>query len=119
MKWLWVAITVTSGTIGDLLSAHGMSQHGVHEFSPSMMRRTLRFIFSHRSVVLGIIANATSFISFMALLSISPLNFAVPATALGYILRTVLAKIFLHEQIGAKRWAGAFLVAIGVILIAL
>jgi len=120
MTWPWVAITIVSGSIGDLLSAHGMAQHGVLEnFSPSMLRRMLRFIFSHRSMVLGIVSNATCFVSFIVLLSLSTLNFAVPVTALGYILRTVLAKIYLHEYIGAKRWAGALLVAVGVILVAL
>lgn len=120
MKWLWLVITVISGSIGDLLSAYGMAQHGVvRDFSPSMLKRLLGFIFSHRIIIAGIVANAISFISFIALLSLTPLSFAVPVTALGYILRTVLAKVYLHEYVGAKRWAGAFLVAIGVILIAL
>lgn len=120
MKWLWIAITVASGSLGDVLSAYGMSQYGVvHDFSPSRMRRLLGFIVSHRSLVLGIISNAVSFISFMVLLSLAPLSFAVPITALGYIVRTVLAKIYLHEYVGAKRWAGAILVAAGVILVAL
>jgi transporter family protein len=120
MTWLWVAITVITGSAGDLLSAHGMAQHGVIEgFTPSVAGRVLRFIFSHKSVVAGIVANAVSFISFLALLSVSDLNFAVPATALGYIVRTVFAKTYLHEKIGPRRWAGAMLVAAGVILVSL
>lgn len=120
MKWVWVAGTVISGSVGDLLSAYGMSHYGeIPGFTPSVIRRILVFIVSHRSVVLGIAANAISFVSFMALLSIAPLTFAVPVTGVGYILRTMLAKIFLHESIGAKRWAGVVLVAVGVVLIAL
>jgi uncharacterized membrane protein len=120
MKWLLVIITVISGSIGDLLSAHGMAQHGVMKsLSPSMMKRFFHFVFTHRSIVIGIVANAVSFISFVGLLTVSPLSFAVPVTALGYILRIVLARIFLHEYIGGKRWLGAVLVAAGVILISL
>lgn len=120
MKWTWVAMAVLSGSLGDLLSAHGMAQHGVlPDFNPSTMGRMLRFVFSHRSLLLGIVANAVSFISFAALLSVSTLNFAVPISALGYIVRTVFARIYLHECVDAKRWAGVFLVMTGVILIAL
>ena len=119
MIWFWVAVTVVSGSLGDLLSARGMARHGeIEHFRPSGVRRVLRYILTHRTVMAGIAANAVSFISFMALLSLADLSFAVPVTALGYILRTALARIYLREYVSAKRWAGAILVALGVLLVA-
>lgn len=119
MKWVWLAITVLSGTVGDLASAKGMAAHGeIEHFGPERLARLMRYIFTHRLILSGIVANALSFFSFMALLSVSDLSFAVPATASSYILKTALAEWYLEERVTARRWAGAVLVAVGVFLIA-
>jgi uncharacterized membrane protein len=68
-------------------------------------------------VLAGIGSNAVSFIGFLALLSVAPLSFAVPATALSYVLKTALAQVYLREVVTRKRWIGTMLVAIGIILI--
>jgi bacterial/archaeal transporter family protein len=120
MKWLWVAVTVISGTIGDVLCARGMALHGeADDFRPSGIARILRYIVTHRIVVAGIAGDAISFFSFLALLSVTELNFAVPATALSYVFKTALAKWYLREQVTLSRWAGALLVAFGIVLISL
>jgi uncharacterized membrane protein len=118
--WVWVAITVVSGAVGDVVSAWGMAQEGAQTGykSPGIAGR-LRFIFTHPAVVGGIACNAVSFVSFIALLSVSDLTFAVPVTASGYILRTLMAKFVLREYVNWERWAGVVLVAVGVLLIAL
>jgi uncharacterized membrane protein len=119
VKWLWLAVTVLSGTAGDLVSAKGMAAHGeVEHFGPERLARLMRYIFTHRLILAGIVANAVSFFSFMALLSMADLSFAVPATAAGYILKTALAEWYLGERVTARRWTGAILVALGVFLIA-
>ncbi len=120
MKWIWLAITVLSGTVGDLVSAKGMTAHGeVEHFGPERLARLMRYIFTHRLILAGIVANALAFFSFMALLSVAELSFAVPATALSYILKTGLAEWYLDERVTPRRWAGAVLVALGVFLIAI
>jgi transporter family protein len=62
---------------------------------------------------------AVSFFALMALLSITNLSFAVPATAFSYVLETALAKYILKEHIGWRRWAGTSLVGCGVLLVSL
>jgi uncharacterized membrane protein len=42
------------------------------------------------------------------------LSFIVPATSFGYVLNVACAKYFLNEQVSLKRWAGAFIICIGV-----
>jgi uncharacterized membrane protein len=118
MRWMWLAVSVISGTMGDLLSAKGMAVHGeIQDFGPRGMARVLRYITTHPLVVAGIAINAVSFFSFLALLSVAELNFAVPATALSYILKTVLAARYLGECVLAHRWVGAVLVMVGMVLI--
>ena len=42
---------------------------------------------------------------------------ALPMQALNYVLVAILAKYILNEQISLLRWAGIFLVCVGVIMI--
>jgi drug/metabolite transporter (DMT)-like permease len=62
---------------------------------------------------------AISFFAFLQLLKIADLSFAVPATAATYVVETTLAKLVLKEQVRWQRWAGACLVAAGVLLLSL
>jgi bacterial/archaeal transporter family protein len=118
MKWVWVAVTVISGTTGDLLCAKGMAIYGdIEDFGAHSITQILRHMTTHPLVVAGITSNAVSFFSFLALLSVAELNFAVPATALNYILKTVLAASYLGESVLAHRWLGSVLVMVGIVLI--
>ena len=62
---------------------------------------------------------AVSFFAYMGLLTVSELSFAVPATAITYVLETVLARFLLKEQVNGLRWVGASLVICGVALVSL
>jgi drug/metabolite transporter (DMT)-like permease len=120
MRWVWLAISVSSGTIGDLWSAKGMAIHGeIDDFGPHGLARIMRYILTHRLLIVGIVGNAVSFFSLMALLSVSELSFAVPASAMSYILKTALARWYLSEDVTVRRWLGAACVAIGIALISM
>jgi drug/metabolite transporter (DMT)-like permease len=60
-----------------------------------------------------------SFFAFMKLLSMTDLSFAVPVSAVTYVMETVLAKYLLKERVSGLRWAGAALVICGVTLVSL
>jgi drug/metabolite transporter (DMT)-like permease len=64
-------------------------------------------------VVLGIVMQIVWLLARMSLLGVADLSFVLPVTATGYILTTVLGKIFLGEQVSAQRWAGAILIFLG------
>lgn len=118
MTWMWVFITVIASTAGDVLSAKGMTLHGeIEDFGPHGIVRVVRYILTHKLVVTGIVCNAISFFAFVALLRTAELSFAVPATALSYIFKTLLARWYLNEEIHWQRWAGILLITLGVILI--
>jgi drug/metabolite transporter (DMT)-like permease len=104
MKWLLVALIAGSTTAGEVLQAAGMRRHGeIHDFRPGAIGRALSALARNR----------------LKLLSISDLSFAVPASAITYVMETVLAKYVLKENVSGLRWAGASLVICGVALVSL
>lgn len=112
MRWLLVAAIVGATTAGDLLQSFEMKRH-----KQSSLAQTVGFL--HRPLLLmSIVCMAISFFSFMALLRIADLSFAVPATAATVVVETILARLVLKERVDGQRWAGAVLVALGVALLA-
>lgn len=112
MRWLLVAAIVGSTTAGDLLQSFEMKRHKQSSLAETvgLLRRPI--------LMLSIACMAISFFSFMALLRIADLSFAVPATAATVVVETVLARLVLKERVDRRRWAGAVLVAVGVALLA-
>ena len=119
MKWTLVAVIVAATTVGDVLKALGMKQHGeIHEFHLGAFGRLLAVLSRNKTIIASVGCMAVSFFAFMALVSIADLSFAVPATAITYVLETILARWVLKEHISWVRWTGAYLVACGVALLA-
>ncbi|MGH9558240.1 MAG: EamA family transporter [Bryobacteraceae bacterium] len=114
MKWFLLGIMVIATVVSDLLQSYHMKRAGGQSMGA---RGLLRTVARNGYLVLSIACLAFSFFSFMALVQSEPLSFAVPASAAGFILETALARIALKEQLGFRRYAGAFLVLIGVVLI--
>jgi drug/metabolite transporter (DMT)-like permease len=120
MKWIWIAIIVGATTVGEVLQAMGMRRHGeIRDFRPGAIGRAMAVLAQNRFVIGSVVAMAVSFFAYMGLLTIADLSFAVPATAVTYVLETVLAKYVLKEQVNWLRWAGASLVVCGVALVSL
>ena len=120
MRWLFIAIIVGATTVGEVLQAAGMRRHGeIRDFRPGAIGRALAVLARNRFVIGSVVAMAVSFFAYLGLLTISELSFAVPATAITYVLETVLAKYVLKEQVNWLRWAGASLVICGVALVSL
>jgi drug/metabolite transporter (DMT)-like permease len=120
MKWALISVIVAATTIGEVLQAMGMRRHGeIRDFRPGAIGRAMALLARNRYVVGSIVAMAVSFFAYLGLLTASDLSFAVPATAVTYVLETVLAKYLLKEHITWLRWAGASLVICGVVLVSL
>ena len=120
MKWLLVAIMVGATTAGEVLQAMGMRRHGeIRDFRPGALGRALAMMARNRFVIGSVLCMAASFFAFMKLLAATELSFAVPVSAVTYVLETVLAKYLLKEHVTWRRWAGASLVVCGVALVSL
>jgi drug/metabolite transporter (DMT)-like permease len=117
---MFIAIIVASTTIGEVLQAMGMRRHGeIRDFRPGAIGRAVAVLARNRFVIGSVAAMAVSFFAYMGLLTIADLSFAVPATAVTYVLETVLARYVLKEHVNWLRWAGASLVICGVALVSL
>jgi len=79
--------------------------------------RMLGRIVRNPFVLGGVAALTAGFFAMMSLLSIADVSFSVPATAVSYVLETLLAKYILKEDVGVRRWVAATLVACGVALL--
>ena len=120
MRWVYIAVIVGATTMGEVLQAMGMRRHGeIRDFRPGALGRAAATLARSWIIVAAVAAMAVSFFAYMALLTIADLSFAVPATAVTYVLETVLAKYLLKERVGWVRWAGASLVICGVALVSL
>ena len=120
MKWLLVAIIVAATSAGEVLQAAGMKRHGeISDFRPGALGRVVYTISRNALIVLSVAMMAISFFAFMALVSVADLSFAVPATAVSYVLETILAKTVLKEDVGWRRCTGALLVCAGVAMLSL
>ena len=118
MIWLLLAVMVTGTVLGDVLQSHEMKQTGAHRPDARGLLALVQHIGKRGPLLLAIISMAISFFAFMALLQRAPMSFAVPASAATFVVETILARFFLGETVGRRRWAGTLLVACGVLLLA-
>ena len=120
MKFLLIAIIVAATTVGEVMQALAMRRHGeIRDFCPGALGRAMTLLARNRYVIGSVAAMAVSFFAYLGLLTVSDLSFGVPATAITYVLETVLARYVLRERVTWLRWTGAVLVVCGVALVAL
>jgi drug/metabolite transporter (DMT)-like permease len=72
---------------------------------------------SNPYLLTGIALEALFFGILLVLLSRTDVSFVWPLTALGFVLTTLSAKYFLHEDVSGVRWAGVLLIVVGAGLI--
>ena len=110
-KYLVLAGVTLFAAIGDTFLARGMkdvgnvSLHGLPDLVFSVLNPW---------VALGILFLLGFFAAYMTALSWADLTYVLPATSLGYVLLTLIAKFFLHEQVTTLRWLGVGLISAGV-----
>ena len=110
-KYLVLAGVTLCASIGDSLLSRGMKQLGnisLHHLSDLILAVV------NPSVALGILLLLGFFASYMTALSWADLTYVLPATSLGYVLLTLIAKFFLHETVTTSRWIGVLLISAGV-----
>jgi drug/metabolite transporter (DMT)-like permease len=110
-KNLVLAGVTLFGATGDCLLSHGMKQVG--NISPQRLQDVILTILNPW-VALGILFLLAFFAAYMTVLSWADLTYVLPATSIGYVLLTLIAKFLLHEQVTTTRWLGIFLISAGV-----
>jgi uncharacterized membrane protein len=108
--WICATVVVFSNVFGNFFMKRGM---------PAQLNTPIEYItvLFQPWVSLGVLLLILWLLSRMALLSWADLSYVLPVTSVGYVLVALAGRVFLNEQITAKRWTGIFLIVAGVALV--
>lgn len=116
-KWKVVVITllaVVAVSVGETLLTKGMKQTG-----DGVWWRVGLSAITNRYVTIGTLLMAIYFGLYMMALKLAPLSFVLPLTAVSFLLGGLLAKFYLHEEVGPLKWLGYLVIMVGVVLVGL
>ena len=114
---LVVLVMVLCANVGDLLLKSGMTQVGSAEISTASLLETLRLAMFNSTIWLGIFFLAGFMASYMTVMSWADYSYVMPIGAFGYAVNTLLARVFLHENVSMQRWVGVLIICVGVLLV--
>jgi len=112
-----VLAMVVCANVGDLMLKRGMTQIGVVKVSPSGLAHAFWLTVTNPTIWIGILFLIGFMASYMTVVSWADYSYVMPAGAFGYAILTLLAVVFLHENVSAKRWIGVLLICVGVLLV--
>jgi drug/metabolite transporter (DMT)-like permease len=110
-RYLVLAIVTLTASCGDTFLARGMKDLPPVSLSDPMA--LIHAIFSPW-IAAGIVLLIGFFASYLTALSFADLTYVLPATSLGYVIMTVLARWWLHEYVSPWRWLGVLCITAGV-----
>ncbi|MCK5566701.1 MAG: EamA family transporter [Actinomycetia bacterium] len=115
---LLILLSISIAVTGQILLKIGIDRIGVVGFG-SMKAFTSLFSGIIRSpmVLTGLFLYFISAVIWMVILSTVDLSFAYPFIGLSYVLVLVLSKFILKEEVNPIRWAGTFIITVGVVII--
>jgi uncharacterized membrane protein len=112
-----ILVMVLCANVGDLMLKRGMTKIGAVQLSAAGLEHAFRLTVTNGTIWIGILFLIGFTISYMTVMSWADYSYVMPAGAFGYALLTLLAVIFLHERVSARRWVGVVLICIGVLLV--
>ena len=114
-----LSVAVVANSVGSVCLSKGMKTFQAPDPAGAVwLLQAAAQVVSNPWIILGVCLLAIFLAAYMAALSWADLSFVLPATAPGYILTAILARIFLQEEISPLRWAGTVLIVTGTWLVA-
>lgn len=111
--FLLLIIAIVLSTFGEVLLKAGVNRIGTITLAPGTLVRA----FLQWQVLLGFVLLFSGSLFWLAVLSRVHLSIAYPLLALGYILTTIWALVFLKEPVPASRWLGIGAICGGIVLV--
>ena len=106
-------------TAGVILLSKGLKAlEGPKNFRASEIARLVGRVVTSKNIMVGVAFEAVFFLCLLVMMSNADVSFVWPLTSLTFVFSTLAAKVYLHEQIDALRWAGVILIVFGAGLIA-
>ena len=104
--------------VGVVFLSGGLKQIGeVKQVNVAEIIGVVKRGITNRDLLIGVFFEAIFFGTLLYLLSQKDVSLIWPLTAMGFVVTTFAAKIFLHEQVSGLRWAGVCLIVAGAALI--
>ena len=113
-----ILIPTIAGVIGQLMLKIGMSNMGALDLSVAGLPNIALKIMTNPTIIIGLAIYMGGVFFWLIGLNKLDLSFLYPFASLSYVLITVAAWAFLHEQIPPLRWVGLLVICIGVALVA-
>ena len=110
-RYLVLAVITLTASCGDTFLSRGMKSLG--PVSLAHPGQLIHAIFSPW-VAAGIVLLIGFFASYLTALSWADLTYVLPARSLGYVIMTLLAKLWLGERVSPMRWLGVVFITAGV-----
>lgn len=115
--WKFVVILLIGlvvEAVGVVLLSRGMKEVGEMErVSVAEVIRLVKAGATHPKILMGVALEAAFFGTLMYLLARADVSLVWPLTSLGFVLTTLAARFYLHEQVSVVRWAGVGLIVLG------
>ena len=108
-----LVIAIVLSTFGEVLLKAGVNRIGTITLAPGTLLRA----FLQWQVLAGFVLLFGGSLFWLAVLSRVHLSIAYPLLAMGYILTTIWALVFLKEPVPASRWLGIGAICSGIILV--
>ena len=113
---LLIALTVEA--VGVVFLSKGLKQIGeAKSVTVAEVTRVIRRGLTNPSLLFGVALEAAFFGALLYLLSQRDVSLIWPLTSLGFVLTALSAKVILHEEVSALRWAGVGLIVLGATLV--
>jgi uncharacterized membrane protein len=113
---LLTVFVVATNVLGNFSMSWGMKHQAAElGFAPLTY---IRLIFTPW-VLLGTALLILWLLSRMTLLGWADLSYVLPVTSIGYVLSTVLGKVFFGEQVTWQRWLGTAFIVVGIVFVGL
>ena len=109
-------------SLGNVLLRKGMKEVGEvgasGGFAIGPLFHTFLKAVTNLTVISGVALDAMFFACFLVALSWSEVSVVLPLTAVGYLTTALAAKLIVHEDITALRWAGTLVIVVGCMMVA-
>jgi undecaprenyl phosphate-alpha-L-ara4N flippase subunit ArnE len=114
LRYLIIFSSIGLAAIGQIILKIGMSKNGELTFALLPMIKA----FTNVYVLSGLVFYGVSLIIWLVVLSKENLSFVYPMVAFSYVVTTILARFFLHEEVPGLRWFGLTLIIFGIVCVA-
>ncbi len=111
-------IALVFEAIGVVLLSRGLKEIGeAKQWNVVEVSRLIGRGVTNTHILSGVFFEAVFFVGLLMLMSKAEVSFVWPLTSLSFVVTTIAAKIYLHEQVTGLRWSGVCLIMLGAALI--